>query len=318
MKAVWLEEFGGPEALVAADAPDPVPGPDQALIEVSFANITFVETMFRASGFGPFETELPMIPGNGVGGVVVSVGAEVDERLMGKRVIAGTGGSGGYAESAAVDAGAIVEVPEGLELDDAVALLAEGRTAMMLIRKAGLRVGERVLVEAAVGGVGTLLVQLARAAGARVVAAAGGACKVEVARGAGVEIAVDYRESGWAEQVREAVGPVDVVFDGVGGDIGESAFGLLDRGGRMVRFGMASGEWARISDEAVAGRGVELIGLSRLAPEETRALTEDALAEAAAGRLRPVIGQRYPLVRASDAHAAIESRATVGKTLLVT
>jgi NADPH2:quinone reductase len=86
----------------------------------------------------------------------------------------------------------------------------------------------------------------------------------------------------------------------------------------MVRFGMASGEWATISDEAAAGRGVELIGLSRLAPEETRAFTEDALAEAAAGRLRPVIGQRFPLDRADDAHAAIESRATVGKTLLVT
>jgi NADPH:quinone reductase len=318
MNAVWLEEFGGPEALVAADVPDPVPGPGQALIEVSFANITFVETMFRASGFGPFATELPMIPGNGVGGVVASVGTEVDERLVGKRVVASTGGSGGYAERAAVDAGGIVQVPEGLELDDAVALLADGRTAMMLVRKAGLREGERVLVEAAAGGVGTLLVQLARAAGGRIVAAAGGACKVEVARGAGVEVAVDYRESGWAERVREAIGAVDVVFDGVGGDIGEAAFGLLDRGGRMVRFGMASGEWARISDEAAAGRGVELIGLSRLATEKTRALTEDALAEAAAGRLRPVIGQRFPLERAADAHAAIESRATVGKTLLVT
>ena len=318
MKAVWLEEFGRPEVLVAADAPDPVPGLGQALIEVSFANITFVETMFRASGFGPFETKLPMIPGNGVGGVVLSVGAEADDRLMGKRVVASTGGSGGYAERAAVDAGGIVEVPEGLELDDAVALLADGRTAMMLVRKAGLREGERVLVEAAAGGVGTLLVQLARAAGARVVAAAGGASKVEVARGSGVEVAVDYREPGWAEQVREAVGALDVVFDGVGGDIGEAAFGLLDRGGRMVRFGMASGAWAKISDEAAAGRGVELIGLSRLGPEETRVLTEDALAEAAAGRLRPVIGQRFTLDQAADAHAAIESRATVGKTLLVT
>jgi NADPH2:quinone reductase len=206
MKAVWLEEFGGPEVLVAADAPDPVPGPGQALIEVSFANITFVETMFRASGFGPFETELPMIPGNGVGGVVASVGVEVDERLISKRVVASTGGSGGYAERAAVDAGGLVEVPQGLELDSAVALLADGRTAIMLVRKARLREGERVLVEAAAGGVGTLLVQLARAAGARVVAAAGGACKVEVARGIGVEVAVDYREPGWAERVRESVG----------------------------------------------------------------------------------------------------------------
>ena len=209
-------------------------------------------------------------------------------------------------------------MPEGLELDSAVALLADRRTAIMLVRKAGLREGERVLVEAAAGGVGTLLVQLARAAGARVVAAAGGACKVEVARGIGVEVAVDYREPGWAERVSEALGAVDVVFDGVGGDVGESAFGLLDRGGRMVRFGMASGEWARISDEAAAGRWVELIGLSRLAPEETRAFTEDALARAAAGRLRTVIGQIFPLDGAADAHAAIESRAPVGKTLLVT
>src|SRR5918997_1173906 len=248
MKAVWLEEFGGPEVLVAADASDPVPGPGQALIEVSFANITFVETMFRASGFGPFETELPMIPGNCFGGVVASVGVETDDRLIGKRVVASTGGSGGYVERATVDAGGLVEV----------------------------------------------------------------------ARGSGVEVAVDYRESGWAERVRESVGAVSVVFDGVGGDVGESAFGLLDRGGRMVRFGMASGEWATISDEAAAGRGVELISLPRLAPEETRAFTEDALAEAAAGRLRPVIGQRFPLDRVADAHTAIESRATVGKTLLVT
>ena len=101
MKAVWLTEFGGPEVLVAADAPDPVPGPWQALIEVAFANITFVETMFRASGFGPFEKGLPMIPGNGVGGWVASVGVEAEERLIGKRVVASTGGSGGYAERAA-------------------------------------------------------------------------------------------------------------------------------------------------------------------------------------------------------------------------
>src|SRR5687767_442466 len=94
MKAVWFEEFGRPEVLVAADASDPVPGPGQALIEVSFANITFVETMFSASGFGPFETELPMIPGNGIGGVVASVGVETDERLVGKRVVASTGVSG--------------------------------------------------------------------------------------------------------------------------------------------------------------------------------------------------------------------------------
>lgn len=316
MKAVWLKEFGGPEVLVAADAPDPVAGSGQALIEVAFANITFVETMFRANGFGPFKAELPMIPGNGVGGVVTSVGTEADEGLIGKRVVSSTGGSGGYAERAVVDAAGLVEVPDGLELDSAVALLADGRTATMLVRAAGLRDGERVLVEAAAGGVGTLLVQLARAAGARVVAAAGGARKIELARDLGAEVAVDYREPGWTGRVREAVSGVDVVFDGVGGAVARSAFGLLDRGGRMLSFGMASGEWADISDEATAERGVAKVGMTRPTPEEMHAFTESALAEAAAGRLRSVIGQRFPLERAADAHAAIEARATVGKTLL--
>ncbi|HEV8650791.1 MAG TPA: zinc-binding dehydrogenase [Actinomycetes bacterium] len=316
MRAVWLREFGGPEVLVAADAPDPVAGPGQALIEVAFANITFVETQFRASGVGPFKAVLPMILGNGVGGVVTSVGAGADEGLVGKRVVSSTGGSGGYAERAAVDAGGLVEVPDGVELDSAVALLADGRTATLLVRAVGLRGGERVLVEAAAGGVGTLLVQLARAAGARVVAAAGGARKVELARDLGADVVVDYREPGWTQRVREAVGGVDVVFDGVGGAIGRSAFELLDRGGRMLSFGLASGQWADISDEAAADRGVTVVRGLPATPEELRAFTESALAEAAAGRLRPVIGQRFPLDRAADAHAAIQSRATVGKTLL--
>jgi NADPH2:quinone reductase len=316
MRAVWLQEFGGPEVLVAGDAPDPVAGPGQALIEVAFANITFVETQFRASGVGPFTAELPMIPGNGVGGVVAAVGAGVDKGLVGRRVVSSTGGSGGYAERVAVDAGGLIEVPDGVELDRAVALLADGRTAMLLVRAAGLRAGERVLVEAAAGGVGTLLVQLAAAAGARVVAAAGGARKVELARDLGAEVVVDYREPGWTERVRAAVGGADVVFDGVGGDIGRAAFELLDRGGRMLSFGLASGEWAAIPDQAAADRGVTLVRGARGTPEELRALTKRALAEAAAGRLRPVIGQRFPLDQAADAHAAIQARATVGKTLL--
>jgi NADPH2:quinone reductase len=292
-----------------------VAGPGQALIEVAYSSITFVETQVRAGGFDPFSVELPTILGNGVGGVVAAVGEGADEDLIGKRVVSGTGGSGGYAERAAVDVGGLFEVPEGLDLADAVALLADGRTATMLVRNAGLRRGERVLVEAAAGGVGTLLIQLARAAGAEVVAVGGGPRKVGIALDLGADVAVDYREPGWAERVRGAVGEVDVVFDGVGGEIARSAFGLLERGGRMLSFGMASGRWADISDGA-ADRRVELIGPSRPTPEEARAFTEVALAEAAAGRLHPVIGQRFPLERAADAHAAIESRATVGKTLL--
>ena len=210
----------------------------------------------------------------------------------------------------------MIEVPAGLGLDAALALLADGRTAMSLVRAAAPRAGERVLVEAAAGGVGSLLVQLSAARGADVVAAAGGERKLELARELGARVAVDYREPDWAERVREARGGVDVVFDGVGGEVAQTAFELLAPGGRMVSFGLASGQWAQLSEEEAAARGVSLVRPGRPTPEEQRELTESALAEAAAGRLRPVIGQRFPLERAADAHAAIESRATVGKTLL--
>lgn len=314
MRAVWLKEFGGPEVLVAADTPDPVAGPGQAVVDVAYANITFVETQTRA-GVGPFRPELPVIPGNGVGGMVTAVGSPADEGLVGRRVIGSTGGSGGYADRAVVDAGDLIEVPPGLQLDAALALLADGRTAMMLMAAARPRAGERVLVEAAAGGVGTLLTQLARLAGCRVIAAAGGDRKVGLARDLGADVAVDYGEPDWTRRVTEAVGGVDVVFDGVGGSIGRTAFELLGHGGRMLSFGLASGEWAGIPEDTATDRGVTLVRATAT-PGEMRAFTEKALEEAAAGRLRPVIGQRFSLERAADAHAAIQSRATIGKTLL--
>ena len=312
MRAVWLTEFGGPEVLVAGEAPDPVAGEGQALIEVGFANVTFVETQMRSGGGpAPVRLEPPVIPGNGVGGVVAAVGAGVDGRLVGRRVVTSTGGTGAYAERVAVDAAALFAVPDGLALDDAVALLADGRTATMMVDAAGPRPGERVLVEAAAGGVGTLLVQLAKASGAVVVAAAGGPHKTDVAMRLGADEAVDYRDPGWAGKVDG----VDVVFDGVGGDVAREAFTLLGSGGRMVSFGLASGEWAGIPDEDAAGRGVALVRPSAT-PDRLREFTSRALDEAAKGRLRPVIGQRFPLDGAADAHRAIESRSTIGKTLL--
>lgn len=315
MRAVWLREFGGPETLVPGPAPDPVAGPGQVLIEVAHANLTFVETMFRATGFGPFRAALPVIPGNGVGGVISAVGPDVDPARVGSRVVTATGGTGGYAERVAVDATAPLPVPDGLPLDRAVALLADGRTALLLTRAAGLRPGDRVLVEAAAGGVGSLLTQLAAAAGARVVAAAGGSRKVALLRERGCDVAVDYREPDWTDRVRAATGGVDVVFDGVGGPLARAAFDLLVAGGRMLSFGLAGGTWADIPDGLAASRGVSLLRPAA-PPEQLRVLTELALAEGAAGRLRPLIGQRFPLERAAEAHAAMESRATVGKTLL--
>lgn len=317
MRVVEIREFGPPSVLIPSHRPEPVAGPGQVLVDVEFANITFVETQVRA-GTPPNPAMLPSLPavlGNGVGGVVTAAGAGVSPDLVGARVVTATGGRGGYAERVAVVADGVHRVPATVPLDAAVALLADGRTATGLAEAAGLVAGETVLVEAAAGGVGSLLVQLAAAAGARVVAVAGGPDKLALARSLGADVAVDYRAPGWVDEARRAVGAVDVAFDGVGGAAGRDAFSLVRDGGRFVAFGMASGSPADV--DANERPSVARVGLGALTPADLSRLTRAALDAAAAGRLHPVIGQRVPLPLAADAHAAIEARATLGKTLLI-
>lgn len=311
MRAVWLREFGGPEVLVPGEAPDPAPGDGEVLIDVAHANLTFVETQFRATGLGPFSAALPMIPGNGVGGTVTAVGPGVDAELLGRRVISSTGGSGGYAERAAVPAAGLHPVPDGLALDTATALLADGRTARLLLETAAPARGSRVLILAAAGGVGTLLVQLAAHAGLHVVAAAGGPAKLALAAELGAAETLDYRQPGWTTRTA----PVDLVLDGVGGALGRTAATLLRPGGHLLSYGLASGSWTDLPPDEIAARRLTVLTL-RPTPDAVRAATAHVLAEAAADRLRPVIGRRFPLAQAADAHRAIESRATLGKTLL--
>jgi NADPH2:quinone reductase len=310
MRAIVIEEFGPPEVLVPREVPEPVPDEGQVLLDVELANVTFVETQIRA-GRAPrpeMLPSLPAIPGNGVGGTAAAGGS------IGMLVISSTGGSGGYAERVAVPAGGVIPVPEGMPIADAVALLADGRTAMALMEVARIKPGETVLVEAAAGGVGSLLVQLAKAAGATVIAAAGGERKLAVARELGADRAVDYAQAGWAGTIKT---PVDVVFDGVGGGIGRTTFELLRAGGRHCAFGMASGRFAAIDAQEAEARGVTLVRGAMLSPDQMLALTRRALELAVAGELKPVVGQTFPLHQAADAHRAIEGRATIGKTLLV-
>jgi NADPH2:quinone reductase len=307
VRAVVIREFGPPEVLEPAEVDEVRAGPGEVVIDVEFANITFVETQVRA-GRPPHPSMLPTLPailGNGVGGLVA-----------GRRVVASLNGTGGYAERVAWPASRLIEVPDGLAPRDAVALLADGRTALALAERAGLRADDTVLIEAAAGGVGTLLVQIARNAGARVVALAGQRGKLQLVRDLGADLAVDYGRAGWEQQVRDAAGEVDVVFDGVGGDVGLAAFGLLRTGGRFCPFGMSSGSFAPVSPELAQARQVTVLRGAAASPDELAALARTALAEAAAGRLRPVIGQEFELAAAARAHAAIEARATVGKTLL--
>ena len=313
MRAVVIREFGPPEVLEAAEVADVRAGRDEVVIDVEFANVTFVETQVRA-GRPPHPSMLPVLPavlGNGVGGTVGE-----GNPWAGLRVVASLDGTGGYAERALSSVARLIGVPDGLTTRDAVALLADGRTALALAGRADLCAGETVLVEAAGGGVGTLLVQIARRAGARVVAVAGQPRKLALARDLGADVTVDYSRDGWEQQVREVAGQVDVVFDGVGGDIGLAAFGLLGAGGRFCPFGMASGSFAPVTAELARERQVTVRAGAGGSPEELAALARTALAEAAAGRLRPVIGQEFELADAARAHAAIEARETVGKTLL--
>ncbi|MFI7635277.1 zinc-binding dehydrogenase [Nonomuraea sp. NPDC049400] len=306
MRAVVLRQYGGPEMLVVEEVPDPVAGPGQVLVKVSVAGITFVETQVRADR-GPRRAELPAILGNGVAGTVVKTGEGVDEALTGARVVSTLGGYGGYAELAVAGAADLIPIPDGLSPEVAVALLADGRTAVGLARAAAPKPGEWVLVEAAGGGVGSLLVQLAVAAGARVVAAASSAAKRELAAGLGAELTVDYTDPAWTRQVRDATGGLDLVFDGVGGEIGAAAQGLLKDGGRLSAYGMAGGPMTTPDPRVTAVAWPQV---------DMRELAREALAQAAAGRLRPAIGATYPLASAAEAHAAIEARTVTGKSLL--
>lgn len=315
MRAVVQRALGPPDVLAVEEWPAPQPGAGEVLIDVEIANITFVETQLRA-GNAPNPAmlrPLPYVPGNGVGGTVRATGADVGEALIGTRVVASTGGAGAYAEQAIAQATYVVPIPAELSTADAVALLADGRTALALMRGAGVRAGETVLVESAAGGVGSLLVQLARAEGARVLATAGAQRKLDLALELGAEVAVNHGDPDWPSRLEA----VDVVFDGIGGAIGEAAFGLLRAGGRFCAFGLASGAFARVDEDVAAARGVTVVRGTGITAAESAALTRTALDLAAAGRLRPVIGQSFPLERAADAHAAMEARRTLGKTLLL-
>ena len=323
-QVVQVTRFGPPEVLVATTVPDLVPGPGEVIIAVSVADVLLLDAAIRSGRAAAwFPITPPYVPGNGVAGQVSAVGEGVDPGWAGRAVIArtgGGGGSGGYAEQARVQAGQLVAVPDGVSLPEAAAILHDGATALGLAAGTGIRSGERVLILGAAGGLGILIGQLARAGGAQVIAAARGKAKLDLLAGLGAGAVVDYSEPDWALQVARATGGAgpDVVFDGVGGELGAAAFGLIADGGRFSAHGAASGGFAPIDADQAARRGVILRGIEQVqfGPGEHERLAGRALAALAAGRIRPVIGQDFPLLKAADAHRALETRSAVGKTLL--
>lgn len=320
MLAVQVSEFGGPEVLVPTESPAPVAGEGQAVIAVVAADVLFLDTQIRGGRWrAQFPVAPPYVPGGAVTGAVLAVGAGVSADWVGTVVVTRT--AAGYAEQALATADTMTAVPDGLDVLTAAALAHDGPTALTLFEGAAVRSGEWVLVTGAAGGLGSLLARLAHAAGARVIGAGGGGRKSDLIRELGADLAVDYTQPGWPDKVKVATGGagVDVVFDGVGGTIGAAAFAVTAAGARFSAHGAPAGGFAAI-DPAIAERGdVRVRGIEQVqfTPAESHSLTERALAEAAAGRLIPVVGQTFPLVKAADAHAAIEARQVVGKTLLL-
>ncbi|WP_267242745.1 zinc-binding dehydrogenase [Streptomyces sp. PR69] len=322
MRAVQAKRFGGPEVLEVTEVAEPVAGAGQAVVEVAAVDTIFVETQIRSGAFAePFGVRTPYVPGGGVAGTVVAVGDGVSEAWLGRRVVGSVGVRGGYAAKAVAAESRLVAVPDGLGLREAAALAHDGATAEALLEATGLHAGDTVLILGASGGMGTLLVQLAKAAGAKVVGVARGAEKTGLVRELGADGIVDATVGrDWTEAARAALGEggADVVLDGVGGEMGLAAFGLLTDGGRFSAHGAPTGGFAEIDPAEADSRGVKLTGIAevQLADDAYTRLLTRALKAAAEGRLCPVVGGTFPLERASDAHRAIEERSLRGKVLL--
>ncbi|NYI05177.1 zinc-binding dehydrogenase [Allostreptomyces psammosilenae] len=326
MHAIRLHAFGPAENLRLESVPDPEPGPGQVRIAVRAAGVHLLDTALRAGSAEelPFPLpELPITPGREVAGVVDRVGAGVDDGWLGRRVVAHLGlANGGYAELAVREVEAVHALPDGMAFSTAVAMIGTGRTALGILHVAPVGPDDVVLVTAAAGGIGTLLVQAARGVGATVVGVAGGAAKVERVRALGADVAVDYTEEDWPARVREALRGQDVTvaFDGVGGAAGRAAMELLGLGGTLVMFGWSAGAPTEVTTRDLYDRlltATVALGPRLLrAPGGLRGLEERALAEAASGRLVPAV-QEFPLAEAAAAHTALRERGTVGKAVLV-
>lgn len=326
MHAIRLHEFGPAENLRYEEVPDPRPAAGEVRIAVEASGVHLLDTIIRAGASGgPFPLpELPAIPGREVAGTVDAVGPGVEEAWVGRRVAAHLGmASAGYAELAVAPVPALYEIPDDLEATIAVGAVGTGRTTMAILDVADLRTGDVVLVTAAAGGIGSLLVQAATAAGAElVVGAAGGPGKVDQVLWLGAGAAVDYDDPEWPEHVRAVLDgrAVTVAFDAVGGALGRGAFELLGTGGRLIQYGPASGEPTPIAPGEADARGVTVtsaLGPRLIDPAVQRRYAELALAAAMAGALMPVVGPPFALADAAGAHRAMESRGTVGKTVLV-
>jgi NADPH2:quinone reductase len=319
MRAIQIEEFGGPEVLRLAEVPVPEPGDGQVLIKVSRVGVNFADTHARENSYLA-RYELPLVPGAEAAGTVERGGGDL---RRGQRVVALLA-NGGYAEYALASTATTFPIPDGVDDGAALALVLQGLTAWHLYRTAAqLRAGESVVVHAAAGGVGTLAVQLGEPLGAgRVIATASSEEKRALALELGADAAVDVGEEDLAEALREANGGkrVDVVFEMAGGPVFDASLDALAPFGRLVTYGIASRERNEVSSGRLLRKSQAVVGFWLAhcfqRPEMVGPPLRELFERAARGELRPIMGETYPMSEARRAHEDLQARRTQGKLLL--
>lgn len=319
-RAVVVHELGGPEVLKLEDRAALSPAAGQVIVRNEAIGLNFVDVYQRT---GLYKMPLPMTPGGEGAGTVTAVGDGVTEFKPGDRVL--YSGNGAYADDVAVNADKVVKLPDSIATDLAATLVTKGTTAQYLLFDTfAVKPGDTILVHAAAGGTGSLLVQWGKALGATVIALAGSDEKVALAKSHGAAHAFNSREDGWAAKVRGATGGrgVDVVYDGVGKATFEASLDTLRPRGLMVSFGNASGPVTGVSLSMLQSRGSLYVtrptGAAYVGGKDQFRRSISAVFEALeTGKIRPTIDQRFKLAEVQEAHRALEARETTGASVII-
>ncbi|KDE99611.1 NADPH:quinone oxidoreductase [Mycolicibacterium aromaticivorans JS19b1 = JCM 16368] len=321
MRAVVCREYGTPEDLIIDELPDPTPGPGQVVVKVHAAAVNYPDVLLIAGKY-QIKVPPPFSPGSELAGEVLTVGDGVDFR-PGDRVSATTF-VGGFAEQALVDARGLTRVPDGVDYADAAAFGVTNRTAYYTLRTvAPAQPGDWVVVLGAGGGVGLAAVDIAVLMGAKVVAAASGAEKLEVCRRRGATEVIDYDREDLKSRLKEITGEAGtrVVLDPVGGHYSEPALRSLGRGGKFVTLGYAAGEIPRIPLNLVMLKGITVQGMEIRTfatdyPDDIARNDAELAQLFAEGKLRPYLGARFPLEQAATALRYVADRKAIGKVVI--
>ena len=315
MKAIRVHELGAADKLTLEEVEKPTPNADEVLVKVAAAGINYADTMMRAGNYLT-KPDLPFTLGYEAAGIIEAVGANVTNLNIGQRVLATTS-SGGYAEFATAKAATVIPIPDELGFGESTALLVQGLTALGLLNEA--QAGETILIHAAAGGVGTLLVQLAKHKGLKVIGTASSEQKLQLVASLGADFAINYTEDDWTDEVLKATDGkgVDWLIEMVGGAIVAKNLKVLAKHGTMWIYGSASGEDFKVSVLSLMNKNHTIRGywlMNESVPNRI-AFTKELLGHLGAGRLKIQVTE-FPLENAREAHEAIENRKTTGKVVL--